>query len=125
MMANYIRTNYNLSITKSCRFLNLSRANYYRPSQRHSADDDIASALKKLASRHKRWGCDKMIAYLKNEGHPWNHKRIRRIYNELALNIRVKPKRHFAKISPERLFQLLKFHLSACFNPFIKTFVGQ
>jgi putative transposase len=37
--------------------------------------------------------------------HPWNHKRIRRIYNELALNIRVKPKRHFAKISPERLFQ--------------------
>jgi putative transposase len=105
MMANYIRKHCNLSITKSCQFLNLSRADYYRENQRNSVNDEIASVLKTLASRHKRWGCDKMIAYLKNEGKLWNHKRIRRIYNKLELNIRVKPKRHFAKISPERLFQ--------------------
>ena len=63
MIANYIKTHYNLSIRKSCQFLNLSRANYYRQNQRKPADDAIASALKTLASKHKRWGCDKMIAY--------------------------------------------------------------
>ena len=105
MIARYINAQYKVSISKACHLSSLARANYYRQKQRKPVDDEIATTLKELASRHKRWGCDMMVAYLKNQGKPWNHKRIRRIYTKLALNIRVKPKRHFAKVSPERLFQ--------------------
>ena len=105
MLVSYMNSHYKISINRGCQLLALAKATYYREKQRKPIDDEIGATLKTIASRHKRWGCDKMIAYLKNEGKPWNHKRIRRIYNKLALNIRVKPKRHFAKVSPERLFQ--------------------
>ena len=60
-----------------------------------------------LASKHKRWGCDKMTAYLKNEGKHWNHKRMHRIYQELELPFRNRPKPNFSKKEPETLFQPL------------------
>jgi putative transposase len=100
-----MKSHHKISIMRACELMVLAKASYYRQKQRKPVDDEIASTLKRLASRYKRWGCDKMIAYLKNEGKPWNHKRIRRIYGKLALNIRIKPKRHFNKVSPERLFQ--------------------
>ena len=105
MVASYINSHYKISITRSCQLSSLARSNYYREKQRKPVDDEIVSTLKRLASQHKRWGCDKMTAYLRNQEKPWNHKRIRRIYTQLALNIKVKPKRHFAKVSPECLFQ--------------------
>ena len=46
-----------------------------------------------LAARKPRWGVQKMIDYFKNLGYRWNHKRIRRVYRELELNLRVKPKK--------------------------------
>ncbi|APS59116.1 hypothetical protein Psal027_03633 (plasmid) [Piscirickettsia salmonis] len=46
-----------------------------------------------------------MVAYLKNKGKPWNHKRIRRVYIEMGLNISCKPKHHYVKNEPEYLFQ--------------------
>ncbi len=37
-----------------------------------------------------------MTDYLRNQGHHWNHKRIRRIYRALALNLHRKPKKRLA-----------------------------
>jgi putative transposase len=34
-----------------------------------------------------------MTDYLRNQGHHWNHKRIRRIYRGLVLNLRRKPEK--------------------------------
>lgn len=49
--------------------------------------------LLQLAEKHIRWGFDKMRAAVKAQGYEWNHKRIRRVYCELKLNLRVKPKK--------------------------------
>jgi putative transposase len=36
-----------------------------------------------------------MVDHLRNEGYGWNHKKIHRIYSQIGLNIRVKPKKRF------------------------------
>ena len=42
--------------------------------------------------------------HLRNvQGHPWNHKRGRRIYCELELNLRIKPRRRIKRDQPEKL----------------------
>lgn len=45
-----------------------------------------------------------MFSYLRNvKGHSWNHKRVYRIYCELALNLRIRPRRRLNRNIPEPL----------------------
>ena len=44
-----------------------------------------------------------MFAYLKNQGRSWNHKRVRRVYRLLGLNLRVKPKKRLPVRDPQPL----------------------
>ena len=42
--------------------------------------------------------------YLRNvQGHGWNHKRVYRIYRELELNLRLKPRKRLKREKPEEL----------------------
>lgn len=44
------------------------------------------------------------FAYLRNiKGFSWNHKRVYRIYRELELNLRIKPKRRIKRDKPDAL----------------------
>jgi Integrase core domain/HTH-like domain len=52
--------------------------------------------LHQLAQRQPRWGRRKMTDYLRHQGHCWNHKPIRRVYRDLALNLHRKPKKCLA-----------------------------
>lgn len=56
----------------------------------------IKSRLLSLASRYPTYGFKSLYGLLRNEGHAWNHKRIRRIYCELGLNLKRKPKKRLA-----------------------------
>lgn len=56
-----------------------------------------------MADKQPRWGCDKMTDYLRNQGHAWNHKRIRRVYRTIALHLKRKPKKRL----PVRIAQPL------------------
>jgi putative transposase len=59
--------------------------------------------LLQLAAWKPRWGFPKMYAYLRNQGHKVNHKRIRRVYRELGLNLRIKPKKRLPVRDPQPL----------------------
>jgi putative transposase len=72
--------------------VNLNRCTFrYRAGK--AEDPAIAQELHQLAARHPRWGCGKMTDYLRNQGHTWNHKRIRRVYQALSLHLQRKPKK--------------------------------
>jgi len=83
---------YEMSERQACRLMSLSRS-VLRYEARSTDDHELAQELLGLAERQPRWGCSKMVDYLRNQGHSWNHKRIRRMYRTLQLNLRRKPKK--------------------------------
>lgn len=55
------------------------------------------------------WGFGMFFSHFRNTlGHKWNHKRVYRIYCELALNLRIKPKRRLNRYTPEPLKEPIK-----------------
>ncbi len=83
---------YAMSERQACRLLSLSRT-VFRYEAQATDDHELAQELLRLADHQPHWGCGKMVDYLKNQGYDWNHKRIRRVYRELELNLRRKPKK--------------------------------
>jgi putative transposase len=59
--------------------------------------------LRQLAESQPRWGYGKMTDYLRNQGHVWNHKRIRRVYRALVLHLKRKPKKRLPARAPQTL----------------------
>jgi putative transposase len=91
-----------LSERQACKVLNLSRSVFHYQAKRPD-DSELEKELLDLAGRKPRWGFGKMLDYLKRNGHGWNHKRIRRVYCELRLNIRIKPRKRLPKRFPQPL----------------------
>ena len=95
---------HNLSERRACRLVALSRS-VYRYQARRPDDTVIREQLTALAERHRRWGFDKMMDWLRQQGFRWNHKRVYRVYCELGLNRRVKPKKRLPTRHPHPLAQ--------------------
>ncbi len=88
----YAIETHGLSERRACRTVNLNRCTFRYPA-RQVEDPEIARELRQLVENHPRWGCDKMTDYLRHQGYPWNHKRIRRVYRALSLHLQRKPKK--------------------------------
>jgi len=84
--------------------MDISRS-VYRYQRKQVDDGEIAEQLRQLAERKPRWGFGKMFQRLRNQGYRWNHKRVRRIYREERLNLRVKPKKRLPSRQPTPLAQ--------------------
>lgn len=92
---SYVTDTHTLSERKACRVLSVNRGTYrYKPKPQD--DQPVVRALQELAEVQPRWGCRMMTVYLRNQGHGWNHKRIRRIYRHLGLHLQRKPKKRLA-----------------------------
>ena len=56
----------------------------------------------KLTDNHRSWGFGLCYLYLRNfKGFKWNQKRVYRIYKELELNLRIKPRKWLKREKPD------------------------
>jgi len=60
-----------------------------------------------------------MFRWLRRQGYSWNHKRVYKIYCELALNLRIKPKKRLPARTPVPLHQPTKPN-SLWFDPVLQ-----
>ena len=103
-MAEYAKEAHQTSERRACRLTNLSRY-AYRYVKKKANDSEIQTRLSRMAEDHPRWGFRKMAAALRKQGNPWNHKKMYRIYCEMGLNLRVKPKKRLPTRDPQPLIQ--------------------
>jgi putative transposase len=92
---------------RACRVVGLCRSvNRYAPTGRD--DSEVIDALSELAARHPRFGFRKLFILLRKAGHPWNHKRVWRVYCAMKLNLRRRFKRRYRVEAPGALLQPIR-----------------
>ena len=103
-MAQWAVQDKSVSIVLACATFRISETCYrYRP-MCNDENEEIADWLLRLTACHKRWGFGLCFLYLRNvKGFGWNHKRVYRIYRELELNLRIKPRKRLKRGKPEPL----------------------
>jgi len=93
-----------LSIRLACSIFSISETCYRYQHKLRDENALIAEWLVKLTNTWRNWGFKLSFLYLRNvKGYPWNHKRVYRIYRELELNMRIKPKKRLNRARPEPL----------------------
>jgi putative transposase len=103
-MAQCAVERHSISIRLACECLGISETCYRYQSKLSSENAQVADWLLRLTENNKQWGFGLCYFYLRNvKGFKWNHKRIYRIYRELELNLRIKPKRRLKRDRPDPL----------------------
>jgi len=92
------------SIALACRTFGVSETCYRYSPLLSDENEQIADLLVGLTEARKTWGFGLCFLHLRNvKGHPWNHKRVYRIYCELELNLRIKPRKRLKRDKPDAL----------------------
>ena len=97
-------THRGISIALACRTFGVSETCYRYSRKLDDENAAIADLLVGLTHARRSWGFGLCYLYLRNvKGHGWNHKRVYRIYRELELNLRIKPKKRLKREKPDEL----------------------
>ena len=103
-MAKRVVADRGVSIRLACETFCISET-CYRYQAKLSGDNAlIADWLLRLTTTNRNWGFGLCYLYLRNvKGFMYNHKRVYRIYRELELNLRIKPRRRLKREKPDIL----------------------
>lgn len=103
-MARWAVDQKQISIRLACATFSISQSCYRYQPRLSDENTEIADWLLRLTDTHKRWGFGLCFLYLRNvKGFGWNHKRVYRIYRELELNLRIKPRKRLKRARPDPL----------------------
>ncbi len=106
--------NYKISGRRACMLVHIGRsALRYKPRRRD--EGPLRQRIKEIAVSRVRYGSERICTLLRREGWPDNHKRIRRIYRELGLNLRNK-RPHRSKAAAHRLERPVASSLGECWS---------
>ena len=80
-----------ISAIRACTLVRFTRSNlYYR--RKPKSDEPVATHLQELATQRPRWGWRRLLILMRRERHVGEY-RFRRIYRQLALQVRPRKKR--------------------------------
>ena len=103
-MAQAAVSNKAISVRLACQIFVVSETCYRYQPKLSGENAVIADLLVRLTHNQRNWGFGLCYLYLRNvKGFQWNHKRVYRIYRELELNLRIKPKKRLVRQKPEPL----------------------
>ena len=103
-MAKHAAAARGLSIRLVCRAFSVSETCYRYQPKLSGENAEIADWLIRLTHNQRNWGFGLCFLFLRNvKGFRWNHKRVYRIYRELELNLRIKPKKRIVREKPDAL----------------------
>ena len=92
------------SVAHACKTFGLSQSCYHYLAKNREDNAVIADWLVRLTSAYRDWGFGLCFLHLRNvKGFKWNHKRVYRIYRDLELNLRIKPRKRLIRAIPEPL----------------------
>jgi len=92
------------SITLACAAFGISESCYRYQPKLQPENVQIADWLIRITDNNRNWGFGLSFLYLRNvKGYGWNHKRVYRIYRELELNLRIRPKKRMVREKPDAL----------------------
>ena len=93
-----------VTIAMACSTFGLSETCYRYSVKLKPEYERIEDPLIGLTKAYKTWGFGLCFLHLRNvKGHLWNHKRVYRIYRELELNLRIKPRKRLVREKPDEL----------------------
>ena len=93
-----------VTIELACKAFKISESCYRYEKKLNEENKKIEDWLLRLTDNKRNWGFGLCYLYLRNvKGFKWNHKRIYRIYKELELNLRIKPRKRLKREKPEAL----------------------
>ena len=103
-MAQWAVASKSVSIRQACADFSVSQTCYRYQPKLSDENELIADWLVRLTYNQKNWGFGLRFLHLRNvRGFGWNHKRVYRIYRELELNLRIKPKKRIVREKPQPL----------------------
>ena len=103
-MARWAVANREVSIRLACEAFTISQSCYRYQPRLSDENAQIADWLLLLTRRNRSWGFGLCFLYLRNiKEFGWNHKRVYRIYRELTLNMRIRPKKRLVRERPDTL----------------------
>ena len=93
-----------ISIALACRAFGISQRWYRYAPLLADENEEIEDWLIALSRARKHWGFGLCYLHLRNiKGFGWNHKRVCRIYCELELKLRIKPRKRLKRERPDPL----------------------
>ena len=96
-VVGYLVKSYPVSLDKSCRIVQLSRSLWYYQSKKD--DSPVMAKLNELANELPTRGFDVYYGRIRQQGLPWNRKRVLRVYRFMGLNLRrERKKRPFSRV---------------------------
>ncbi len=88
----------------ACKAFRISESCYRYERKLDARNEEVATWLIKLTDNNRNWGFGLCFLYLRNlKGFKRNHKRVYRVYKELELNLRIKPRKRLIREKPEAL----------------------
>ena len=103
-MAKEVVQQRGVAIRVACAVFSISESCYRYEAQLSDQNQELANWLTRLTDNNRTWGFGLCYLYLRNiKRFGWNHKRVYRIYRELELNLRIKPRRRLVRQKPEPL----------------------